>query len=48
LDIEKESRNKSKISGQRLKIDISYACQPDGTQTGKNWIFVVDEITSMM
>ena len=47
LMINKESRHKSTIAGERLMIDISYAQQPDGSKTGKYWLLVVDEATSM-
>ena len=45
--INKESRHKSTIAGDRLMIDISYAQQPNGSKTGKYWLLVVDEATSM-
>jgi transposase InsO family protein len=47
LIINKESRHKSTITGERLMIDISYAQQPNGSKTGKYWLLVVDEATSM-
>jgi transposase InsO family protein len=47
LIINKESRHKSTIAGERQMIDISYAQQPNGSKTGKYWLLVVDEATSM-
>jgi hypothetical protein len=47
LIINKESRHKSATVGERLMIDISYAQLPNGSKTGKYWLLVVDETTSM-
>ena len=47
LNVNKESKNHSKIPGERLMIDISSVKTKNNKKVGRFWLLVVDEATDM-
>jgi len=47
LNLNKESKNKSKKAGERLMIDISSIKNSNKQQVGRYWLLIVDEATDM-